>query len=303
MVWPGPSSRASRIAPAMLMPVEPPTQSPSSWIRSKTIGSASSSGIWKEKSGVNPSRLAVMRPCPMPSVIELPSDFRFAAGVEAVERRAQRIGERDLDVLALGLQPEGDAGQRAAGADRRDETVDLAAGLGPDLLRRGADMAVAVGDIVELVGPDRAVRLGPRHLLGQAARQFHVVVGVLVRHRRHLDQLGAEQSDRVLLLLALRIGNDDHGAVAERLGDQRQADAGIAGRALDDDAARLQQPALFGVADDEQAGAVLDRLARIHELGLAQDLAAGFFRGLVEADQGRVADRVDHRTGHPGFLV
>ena len=59
----------------MLMPVEPPTHRPSSWIRSKTIGSASSSGIWKEKSGVKPSRLAVMRPCPMPSVIELPSDF------------------------------------------------------------------------------------------------------------------------------------------------------------------------------------------------------------------------------------
>ena len=30
MVWPGPSSRASRIAPAMLMPVEPPRHSPSS---------------------------------------------------------------------------------------------------------------------------------------------------------------------------------------------------------------------------------------------------------------------------------
>ena len=75
MVWPGPRSRASRIAPAMLMPDEPPRQSPSSWTRSKTIGSASSSGTWKAKSGVKPSRLAVMRPWPMPSVIEVPSDF------------------------------------------------------------------------------------------------------------------------------------------------------------------------------------------------------------------------------------
>ena len=54
MVWPGPSSRASRIAPAILMPVEPPRHRPSSCTRSKTIGSASSSGIWKEKSGVKP---------------------------------------------------------------------------------------------------------------------------------------------------------------------------------------------------------------------------------------------------------
>ena len=101
-----------------------------------------------------------------------------------------------------------------------------------------ADMAVAVGDIVELVGPDRAVRLAPRQLLGQPAGHLHVVVRVLVGHRRHLDQLGAEQPQRVLLLLALGVGNDDHRAVAERLGDQRQADAGVAGGALDDDAAR-----------------------------------------------------------------
>ena len=75
MVWPGPSSRASRIAPAMLMPVEPPRHRPSSSTRSKTIGSASSSVICQEKSGAKPSRLAVMRPWPMPSVIELPSAF------------------------------------------------------------------------------------------------------------------------------------------------------------------------------------------------------------------------------------
>ena len=204
----------------------------------------------------------------------------------------------------LRLQADGDAGQRAARADGGDEAVDLAAGLGPDFRRRGVDMAVAVGDIVELVGPDRAVRLGLRQLLGQPARQFDVVVGVLVGHSRHFDQFGAEQPQRVLLFLALRVGNDDHRAVAERLGDQRQADAGIAGRALDDDAARPQQAPLLGVADDEQAGAILDRLAGVHEFGLAEDFAAGFLRGALQPDQRRVADRVDHRTVHgfPSFL-
>ena len=252
MVWPGPSSLASLIAPAMLMPVEPPRHMPSSCTRSKTIGSASSSAICQEKSGVKSSRLAVMRPWPMPSVIEVPFGLQHAFRVEAEERRAQRIGERDLHRLVLFLQPRRHAGKRSAGADRRHEAVDLAAGLRPDFLRGGADMAVAVGDIVELVGPDRAVRLCLRQLLGEPTRHLHVVVRVLVGHRRHLDQFGAEHAQRVLLLLALRVGNDDHRAVAERLGDDRQPDAGIAGRALDDHAAGPQQPLCLRVADDEQ---------------------------------------------------
>ena len=56
-------------------------------------------GDLKAKSIVSPSRLAVMRPWPMPSVIEVPSALQLAVRVEAVERGAQRIGERDRDVL------------------------------------------------------------------------------------------------------------------------------------------------------------------------------------------------------------
>ena len=70
-------------------------------------------------------------------------------------------------------------------------------------------------------------------------RQLHVVVGVLVGLGRHLDQLGAVERQRVLLLLALRLGDDDDGLEAHRVGDQRQPDAGVAGGALDDRAARL----------------------------------------------------------------
>ncbi len=73
MVWPGPSLLASRIAPAMLIPVEPPSTSPRRSTRSNTSGSASSSGIWNQSSTGAPSRFWVIRPWPMPSVIELPS--------------------------------------------------------------------------------------------------------------------------------------------------------------------------------------------------------------------------------------
>ena len=57
----------------------------------------------------------------------------------------------------------------------------------------------------------------------------------------------------------------------------------------------------LGVADDEQRRAVLHRLAGVHELGLAEDLAAGLFRRALQPDQRRVADRVDHRTVHMKF--
>ncbi len=160
----------------------------------------------------------------------------------------------------------------------------------PDFRRRGFDMRLAVGDIVELVCPDRAVRLGLRQLLGKPAGDLHVVVGILVGNGRHFDEFGAEQLQRVLLFLALRFRNDDDGAIAERLGDHRQPDAGIAGRAFDDDAARLQQSLLLGVADDVERGAILDRLAGVEELRLAENGAAGRLGGALELDQRRVAD-------------
>ena len=167
------------------------------------------------------------------------------------------------------------SGQRAAGADGAGEGIEPAVGLRPDLRAGGAVVAHPVGDIVELVGPDRPVGLGPRQLLGQPAGLLHVVVRVLVGHGRHRAQIGAHQPQHVHLLLALRLGDHDHGAVAARVADQRQADAGIAGRALDDHAAGPQQALLLGVGDDRQRRAVLDAAAGIQELALAQDLAAG----------------------------
>ena len=154
-------------------------------------------------------------------------------------------------------------------------------------------MALAIGGVVELVGPDRTVRLGLRQLLGEAAGDLHVIVRVDVADGRHLDQRRAGEPQHVLLFLALRLRNDDHRAVAERVADEREADAGIAGGALDDDAAGPERPALLGIADDGERGAVLDRLAGVHELGLAEDLAAGFLRGALQFDQGGVADRFD----------
>jgi hypothetical protein len=71
----------------------------------------------------------------------------------------------------------------------------------------------------------------------------------------------------------------------------READPGVARGALDDHAAGPQLAAFLGVLDHEERGAVLDRAAGVHELGLAEDRAAGRRGGALQLDQRRVADR------------
>ena len=153
------------------------------------------------------------------------------------------------------------------------------------------DMRLPVGEIVELVRPDRAVGFALRQLLGEAAGKFLVVVRVAVGDGRHFDQLGAEKRQRVLLLLALRVGDDDHGAEAERIADDGKPDTRIARSAFDDHAAGFQRAARHCVAHDPERRAVLHGLPGIHELGLAQDLAAGEFRRAFQANKGCIPYR------------
>ena len=64
----------------------------------------------------------------------------------------------------------------------------------------------------------------------------------------------------------------------------------LPGCALDDYAAGPEMPALHGVLDDEESGPILDRSAGVHELGFAENRAAGSLGCVAEPDQGSVAD-------------
>ena len=154
-------------------------------------------------------------------------------------------------------------------------------------------MTAPVGDIVELVGPDRSVRLALRQSLREATGITDVIVGVGIGRGGHFYEFGADQLEQVLLFLALRVGNHDHGAEAHRGGDHAEADAGIAGGAFHDGPAGTQRAARDGVADDGERGAVLDRPAGIHEFGLAENPAARGLRRRAELDQRRVSDGLD----------
>ncbi|KAJ0162558.1 hypothetical protein CTA2_4379, partial [Colletotrichum tanaceti] len=211
----------------------------------------------------------------------------LAAGRDVrVQHAAGRVGEERLDAAAADvLEVPRDAGERARGARGAGEGVDAAARLLPDLGPRGLDVGAAVGRVVELVRPDGVVEP-----LGVAPRLVVVVVRVLERHGGHGVDLGAQQPQQVDLALGLRVGHVDDELVALGAAHVREADARVAGGALDDGAAGLEEPALLGVLDDVERRAILDRAARVHELGLAEDLAARLGREAVEADEGGVAD-------------
>jgi hypothetical protein len=201
-----------------------------------------------------------------------------------------RVGRGDPDSRVPLLQEQRGARERSAGSDRAGEAVDLAAGLPPDLWPGAAEVAFAVRGVVPLVGPQHSVRLGRRELLRHPLGYVHVVVRVLVWNRGNLAQLGAAEPQHVFLFLALRVRDHDHGAVAARVADEREADPGVAGGALDDDPAGLEHAAPLGVQDDVERGAVLDRPARVQELGLPKDRAAGQLGRLAQLDQRGIAD-------------
>ena len=140
----------------------------------------------------------------------------------------------------LGLQGHAHARHCATRPHGTDKAVNLAASLLPNLGTRGFDMGGAVGQIVELVGPNRPVGFGARQRLGQAARIAHVIVGVFIGHSRNLHQFRARQTDHVFLFLGLGFGNDDDGAKAHACPHQSQANPRIARRPFDNRAARFQ---------------------------------------------------------------
>src|SRR5690606_13757042 len=106
-------------------------------------------------------------------------------------------------------------------------------------------------------------------------------------------QFGAERADRRHLLGTLIVGHDDDRLVAERVADERQSDAGVARRALDDRAAGAEAAVGFGIADDIERRAVLHRTAGIGIFALAPDFAAGGFARPPEQYQGGIADEVE----------
>jgi hypothetical protein len=116
------------------------------------------------------------------------------------------------------------------------------------------------------------------------------------------DHLGAERAGVQDLLARHLVGHDEDRAVALARGDERKADAGVAGRRLDDRAAFLQAPVRLGGLDHGAGGPVLDRAARVLRFELEEEPArAGVEAG--DLDERGLPDEVeDACRGHSPVL-
>src|SRR4029079_9228376 len=161
------------------------------------------------------------------------------------------------------------SGQRAARTDRAHKGTHLAGSVLPNLRTGGAVVREAVGGVVELVRPKPAL------LRRKPPGDVVVVFRVGIRLLRGGDNLGPQRAEQVDFFSRLGFWNDGDGTVDTGVADDREPDAGIPSRAFDDGAAALQKSFALGVLDNAKRSAVLDRSARVHEFGFAEDFAAG----------------------------
>ncbi len=115
--------------------------------------------------------------------------------------------------------------------------------------------------------------------------------GAAFRGRRH-DDFRAERTHDLAAFDRERIGHRRDERVALGRADHGQGDPGISRRGLDDGLARLDQAAPFGVVDDREREAVLDRRHRVERFDLDEHVDV-VRRDAVQAHDRGVADRVE----------
>ena len=112
-------------------------------------------------------------------------------------------------------------------------------------------MGLTVGGVVELVGPDGAIRLRLGKFGGQAPGIAHKIIWVAIRGCGHLDQLGTGKAQHVLLFLALGFGDHNHRLESHRGAHKRQTNPGIACRPFDNGTTGLQSAVRNRIPNDE----------------------------------------------------
>ena len=177
-----------------------------------------------------------------------------------------------------------DTGDGAARADAGDEDVDGAVGVGEDLLGGGLAVDRDVRLVLEL-----AREHGAGGLRDDASGLFdgavHSLRGV------GLHELGAEGAQQHLALVRHRRGHREDHLVAAGGTDERERDARVARRSLDDRSAGGQIAGLLGGVDDRDAETVLDARTGVEELELGVDVGTGAVRHTVELDERSLSER------------
>lgn len=200
-----------------------------------------------------------------------------------------------LDDLNGGIflfQPHAHAHQRAGGAESGDEMRQRAVGLPPDLLGGGFVMRKLVVDVGKLVG----VKIFFRVFGDQLGCPADGAVGALAGGRE--DDPAAERLDHTAALDGNRFAHDDDDLIALDRADHGEADAGVAAGGLDDGFAGRQAAVRLRLLNHAQSDAVLDAAGRVKALQLGENLDVWVGGHMVDGDERRIADGVEHVVIH-----
>ncbi len=223
---------------------------------------------------------------PMPSTRYGPFGMLLVGG----EDRALGIDRDDARLRAVLLEVAADAGDRPAGPDRDDDRVDVAAvGLLPELRPGRLVVRLGIRRVRVLVGLEAA-----RDLLGEPIGDRVVALRrVRVDRGRRDHDLGAVRAQHRDLLLAHLVRHDEDAAVAAERSRDRETDARVARRRLDDRPARPQASVLLGRLDHREPDAVLHGAAGVQVLELREELAGNVALETLEPHDRRVPDELE----------
>ena len=228
------------------------------------------------------------KPAPMPWIlcgVCCPPDSTGLSSGSTATIRKRRLAR---------LQHLPDAGDGAAGADAGDEEIDIAAGVVPDFLRRGAAVNFGIGEVLELLR-HHGIRRGAHQFFGGRDRALHAL-----RCRRQHD-LGAEEGQHLAPLDRHRFRHHQLQPVAARRRDEGQRDAGIAGGRFDQHGVGIDHAGLLHRDHHRRADAVLHARGRVEIFKFGQNGSVDTvrLRQFAQADDRRIADRVDDGVKHP----
>ena len=224
--------------------------------------------------------------------LDLPraGDLADGAGAHVLgQDGAGRVRQHNGHVRGGAREEAAEPGDGAARADTADHGVEVVVHLLPNLRRGRFLVGLGVGGVAELVDVERVVAF-VRQPLGQVLVVFRVALGDIGPGQHDLRAHGAQVED---FLLAHLVGDDQDQAVALLPGDQGEPEPGIAGRGLDEGAARLDAAVALGRLDHAECGPVLDRAARILVLQLDEQPARPGIEG-TQLDHRGVADGLEH---------
>jgi hypothetical protein len=174
------------------------------------------------------------------------------------------------------------SGESAASPVAGYEGVDASVGDLRENFGDGRRLVVVRVDCVLELAREKVARIRSCHL----AAEFYAG-SVAIGRLEELD-LTTEVRDQVPALDTRRVAHQDLHTVPFHRADHRERDARVAARALEDHRVATEQATPLGILDEAEREPVLDRAARIQELGLREDCDA--FGLELEPQEWRVSD-------------